>query len=206
MDALLGSDDEAAGDNRMLLLAGGRPSWWGAAFSFMLPCVQVAGDWGVALDAARHEEATKHWKLATVNSTCWNSMCMQMAEWGSEGPDIIFQQEHHQKAEQMPSMQSDAKVKGYKAFITPAFDTGRGGTTGGTAIMVRRRFGAVSVQGPQGMPGRVTAVRIAGIVKPAPLLVSLYLPVDATVPDLMVLAERIGDWLQKQEPPWILGL
>eukprot|EP00971_Amphidinium_carterae_P108879 2156043-Amphidinium_carterae.1 len=180
LDALLGADDEAEGANRMSLLAGGRPSWWGAAFALMLPSVQVAGDWGRTLDLARHEEQTKHWKLATVNSTCWNSMCMQLAEWGPDGPDIIFQQEHHQKAEQMPTMQSDARVKGYKAFITPAFATGRGGTTGGTAIMVRRRYGAISVQGLQGLPGRLTAVRIAGITKPAPLLVSLYLPVDAT--------------------------
>eukprot|EP00971_Amphidinium_carterae_P262142 5199687-Amphidinium_carterae.1 len=71
--------------------------------------------------------------------------------------------------------------------------------------MVRRRYGAVAVQGPPGLPGRLTAVRVAGILKPAPLLVSVYLPVDATVPEVLTLAERIGDWLQGQEPPWILG-
>eukprot|EP00971_Amphidinium_carterae_P275538 5467576-Amphidinium_carterae.1 len=89
----------------MQLLAGGRPGWWGAAVALMLPSVQVAGDWVHTLDSVRHEAHTKHWKLATVNSTCWNSMCMQLAEWGSEGPDIIFQQEHHQKSEQTSSMQ-----------------------------------------------------------------------------------------------------
>eukprot|EP00971_Amphidinium_carterae_P185274 3679109-Amphidinium_carterae.1 len=130
---------------------------------------------------------------------------IDLAEWGEDGPDIIFQQEHHQKAEQEATMQSDARMKGYKVYVSLAYSTGRGGTSGGASIMIRRRYGAVAVAGPPGLAGRLTAIRIAGIAKPPPLLMSLYLPVEATVPELLQLTERIGDWLQKQEPPWILA-
>eukprot|EP00971_Amphidinium_carterae_P234367 4650574-Amphidinium_carterae.2 len=205
MDALLGTDGEEAAVNKMQLWAGGKPSWMCAALTLMVPYAQVTGDWTRTIETARREEKNKHWKLATINSTCWNSMCMQLAEWGADGPDIICQQERHQRSEQETTMQSDARMKGYKAFVSPVFSTGRGGTSGGTAIMIRRRYGAVAVAGPPGLTGRLTAIRIAGIAKAPPLLVLLYLPVDATVPELLQLAEPIGDGLQQQEPPLLLA-
>eukprot|EP00971_Amphidinium_carterae_P259407 5147352-Amphidinium_carterae.3 len=111
MDALLGTDGEEAAVSKMQLWVGGKPSWMCAGLTLMVPHVQVTEDWVRTMEMARQEEKNKHWKLATVNSTCWNSMCMQLAEWGEDGPDIIFQQEHHQRAEQEASMQSDASMK-----------------------------------------------------------------------------------------------
>eukprot|EP00971_Amphidinium_carterae_P056307 1111691-Amphidinium_carterae.2 len=99
MDVLLGSDEDEPAPNKMQLIAGGELAWMCAAISMVVPAVAVAGKWVGALESARIEKESKVWKLATANSTCWTSMCTQMAAWGDEGPDIIFQQEHHKLQE-----------------------------------------------------------------------------------------------------------
>eukprot|EP00971_Amphidinium_carterae_P315181 6264562-Amphidinium_carterae.4 len=113
----------------------------------VVPAVTVTGEWAGAVENAQLEEESKVWKLATANSTCWTLMCTQLSDWGEEGPDIIFQQEHHKLQDQEARMQSDARMKGYKVFSPPAIKTGKAGTSGGTAIMIKKRYGALMVNG-----------------------------------------------------------
>eukprot|EP00971_Amphidinium_carterae_P347555 6489619-Amphidinium_carterae.4 len=57
---------------------------------------------------------------------------------------------------------------------------------------ITKRYGALKVEEPPELRGRLAAVRLAGIAKPQPLLVSLYLPVT-------------GGSETQQDAPWIIA-
>eukprot|EP00971_Amphidinium_carterae_P352150 6492453-Amphidinium_carterae.1 len=58
---------------------------------------------------------------------------------------------------------------------------------------------------PVQLKGKATAIRLNGMSVAKPLLVSLYLDVNATREQLITTLSGLGMWLVEQQPPYILG-
>eukprot|EP00971_Amphidinium_carterae_P337050 6473685-Amphidinium_carterae.2 len=166
----------------------------------------LPGDWAKATWLEDNRAQSKVWNIATHNANVWKAQLAQLQLWSDEQalPDVILNQEHHLLEQGLESAAGQAFSMGYKSYWTSAVSTGKG-TSGGTAILVAKHIGAKQVQVPDLLEGKVTAVRLEGISAAKPLLVSVYLDVNATQEKLISLLCILGEWLDEQQPPFILG-
>ena len=141
----------------------------------------------------------------TINSSSWTSA----KPWLVKSPaHIILVQEHHLASEaSIEEASAWSRRHGWLARITPALVTPEGGTSGGTAILVRDWLGCCDVtKGPDLIPGRATAcwVQVPGSV--TILCVSLYLKDSEGLSEYNLGAlAKVGALCNSSSSPFLVG-
>ena len=84
---------------------------------------------------------TEHIKISTANGTGWGSMQEYLKHSNAH---VVCGQEHHLDKDQIDEASQWCLRNGFKSVWGPATrDSVTGGTSGGTAVFVRKQFGSV---------------------------------------------------------------